>query len=186
MARQNSTEFTAAIDYNDQFQPIGDRQYVCGIRAIKLGNRIRFSVETLMKLIIAIIQPTKLEAVKDALSRVEVFRLTVMDVQGFGRQKGYTEVYRGHEVTVNLLRKIELQIAVNLDALAAHHRQLQIWAENCPENFENRAALVGAELARVEGRDFDAGRLYEQAVVSARDRLCPQRGARLRNRGALL
>ena len=68
-----------------------------------------------MKLIIAIIQPTKLEAVKEALSKVEVFRLTVMDVQGFGRQKGYTEVYRGHEVTVNLLRKIELQIAVNED-----------------------------------------------------------------------
>jgi nitrogen regulatory protein P-II 2 len=68
-----------------------------------------------MKLIIAIIQPTKLEAVKEALSQVEVFRLTVMDVQGFGRQKGYTEVYRGHEFTVNLLRKIELQIAVNED-----------------------------------------------------------------------
>ena len=68
-----------------------------------------------MKLIIAIIQPTKLEAVKEALSQVEVFRLTVTDVQGFGRQKGYTEVYRGHEITVNLLRKIELQIAVNED-----------------------------------------------------------------------
>jgi nitrogen regulatory protein P-II 1 len=66
-----------------------------------------------MKLIIAIIQPTKLEAVKLALSKVEVYRLTVMDVQGFGRQKGFTEVYRGHEFTVNLLRKIELQIAVN-------------------------------------------------------------------------
>ena len=70
---------------------------------------------TLMKLIIAIIQPTKLEAVKEALSQVEVYRLTVMDVQGFGRQKGYTEVYRGHEFTVNLLRKLELQIAVNED-----------------------------------------------------------------------
>ncbi|WP_145269399.1 P-II family nitrogen regulator [Tautonia plasticadhaerens] len=66
-----------------------------------------------MKLIIAIIQPTKLETVKLALSKVEVYRLTVMDVQGFGRQKGFTEVYRGHEFTVNLLRKIELQIAVN-------------------------------------------------------------------------
>ncbi len=66
-----------------------------------------------MKLIIAIIQPNKLEAVKVALSKVEVHRLTVMDVQGFGRQKGFTEVYRGHEFTVNLLRKIELQIAVN-------------------------------------------------------------------------
>ena len=68
-----------------------------------------------MKLIIAVIQPTKLEAVKEALSKVEVFRLTVMDVQGFGREKGSAEVYRGHEVTVNVLRKIELQIAVNED-----------------------------------------------------------------------
>jgi nitrogen regulatory protein P-II 1 len=68
-----------------------------------------------MKLIIAVIQPTKLEAVKEALSKVEVFRLTVLDCQGFGRQKGHTEVYRGHEFTVNLLRKVELQIAVNED-----------------------------------------------------------------------
>jgi nitrogen regulatory protein P-II 2 len=66
-----------------------------------------------MKLIIAIIQPNKLEAVKEALTEVEVVRLTVMDCQGFGRQKGQTEVYRGRELTVNLLRKVQLQIAVN-------------------------------------------------------------------------
>jgi nitrogen regulatory protein P-II 1 len=66
-----------------------------------------------MKLIIAIIQPSRLEAVKEALTEVEVFRLTVLDCQGFGRQKGQTEVYRGHEFTVNLLRKVQLQIAVN-------------------------------------------------------------------------
>lgn len=66
-----------------------------------------------MKLIIAIIQPHRLEAVKAALTEVEVFRLTVMDVQGFGRQKGQTEVYRGHEIAVNLTRKVQLQIAVN-------------------------------------------------------------------------
>ena len=53
------------------------------------------------------------------------------------------------------------------EALAAHHRQLEVWAENCPENFENRAALVGAEIARIEGRDVDAMRLYEQAIRSA-------------------
>jgi nitrogen regulatory protein P-II 2 len=68
-----------------------------------------------MKLIIAIIQPNRLEAVKEALTEVEVFRLTVMDVQGFGRQKGQTEVYRGHEITLNLVRKVQLQIAVNED-----------------------------------------------------------------------
>ncbi|TWU27043.1 Nitrogen regulatory protein P-II [Novipirellula galeiformis] len=66
-----------------------------------------------MKLIIAIIQPSQLEAVKEALTQVEVFRLTVMDCQGFGRQKGQTGVYRGHEFGVNLLRKVQLQIAVN-------------------------------------------------------------------------
>jgi len=68
-----------------------------------------------MKLIVAIIQPNRLEAVKAALTEVEVFRLTVMDVQGFGRQKGQTEVYRGHEFSVNLLRKVRLEIGVNDD-----------------------------------------------------------------------
>jgi nitrogen regulatory protein P-II 1 len=66
-----------------------------------------------MKLIIAIIQPDKLESVKTALSDVEVFRLTVVDCQGFGRQKGQSGVYRGHEFSTNLLRKVQLQIAVN-------------------------------------------------------------------------
>ena len=70
-----------------------------------------------MKLIVAIIQPNRLEAVKAALADVEVFRLTVMDVQGFGRQRGQTEVYRGHEFTVNLLRKVQLMIAVNEEFL---------------------------------------------------------------------
>jgi PAS domain S-box-containing protein len=49
-----------------------------------------------------------------------------------------------------------------------HHQQLEIWAANCPENFENRAALVGAEIARIEGRILDAEHLYEQAIRSAR------------------
>jgi PAS domain S-box-containing protein len=56
----------------------------------------------------------------------------------------------------------------DVEALAAHHRQLEIWAENCPENFETRAALVGAEIARIEGRELDAEGLYEQAILSAR------------------
>ena len=55
----------------------------------------------------------------------------------------------------------------HLNAVAAHHKQLQVWAENCPENFENRDALVGAEIARIEGRVLDAEQLYEQAIQSA-------------------
>jgi nitrogen regulatory protein P-II 2 len=67
-----------------------------------------------MKLIIAIIQPSKLEDVKKALSEVEVVRLTIMDCQGFGRHKGQTEVlYKRSEFTINLLRKVQLMIAVN-------------------------------------------------------------------------
>ena len=66
-----------------------------------------------MKLIIAIIQPFRLEAVKQALTDVEVFRLTVSDVQGYGRQKGHTEYFRGQAMQVNLIRKVRLEIAVN-------------------------------------------------------------------------
>jgi PAS domain S-box-containing protein len=56
----------------------------------------------------------------------------------------------------------------HFDALEAHYKQLQVWAEHCPENFEDRAALVGAEIARIEGRALDATELYEQAIRSAR------------------
>jgi len=56
----------------------------------------------------------------------------------------------------------------HLEALAAHHRQLEVWAVTCPENFENRAVLVSAEIARIEGRILDAEHLYEQAIRSAR------------------
>lgn len=66
-----------------------------------------------MKLIIAIIQPHKLEEVKNELYEAGVNLLTVSEVLGHGRQKGVTEVYRGTKETGNLLRKIRLEIAVN-------------------------------------------------------------------------
>lgn len=66
-----------------------------------------------MKLIIAIIQPSRLDAVKEALTRVEIHRLTVVDCQGFGRQRGQTSGIRGRDYGVNLLRKVQLQIGVN-------------------------------------------------------------------------
>ena len=70
-----------------------------------------------MKLVIAIIQPTKLNAVREALEKIEVTRLTICDAQGFGRQRGRTELYRGHEYTTTLLRKVALEIMVNDDFL---------------------------------------------------------------------
>ena len=54
-------------------------------------------------------------------------------------------------------------------ALNDHHRQLEIWALNCPANFENKTALVSAEIARIEGRMVDAERFYETAIRSAHD-----------------
>jgi len=66
-----------------------------------------------MKLIIAIIQPYKLEEVKEELYKAEINLITVSEVLGHGRQKGVTEVYRGAKETGNLLRKIRLEIAVN-------------------------------------------------------------------------
>ena len=68
-----------------------------------------------MKKIEAVIKPFKTDAVKQALTEVGVEGMTVSEVKGFGRQKGHTEIYRGHELTVNLLRKVQLQIAVNED-----------------------------------------------------------------------
>jgi nitrogen regulatory protein PII len=70
-----------------------------------------------MKLVIAIIQPTKLEAVRQALNKIEVTRMTVCDAQGYARQRGRTEMYRGHEYKTHLLRKIALEIIVNDDFL---------------------------------------------------------------------
>ena len=66
-----------------------------------------------MKLIIAFIQPEKLEAVLQALEAVEVSRFTVLEVLGHGRQRGHTEVYRGHEFKEQLLKRVQLEIGVN-------------------------------------------------------------------------
>jgi len=68
-----------------------------------------------MKLIIAYIQPEKLNDVKQALYEAEVFKLSVTNALGCGQQRGYHESYRGVDVEVNLLKKVRLEIAVNED-----------------------------------------------------------------------
>jgi nitrogen regulatory protein P-II 1 len=65
-----------------------------------------------MKLVIAIVRPTRLEAVKDRLGRSGIRGMTVSDVQGVGRQRGHTEIYRGQEYRVDLVRKVKIEIAV--------------------------------------------------------------------------
>ena len=66
-----------------------------------------------MKLVVAIIRPEKLEDVQKALAERDVYLMTVSDVRGCGRQRGYTEVYRGTEVQIRLVPKLKLEIAVN-------------------------------------------------------------------------
>ena len=66
-----------------------------------------------MKMIVAIIRPEKLDAVQRALAERDVYLMTVTDVRGCGRQRGYTEVYRGQEVETRLIPKIKLEIAIN-------------------------------------------------------------------------
>lgn len=70
-----------------------------------------------LRMIIAVIQPTKLQVVRDALARIGVQRLTICDAQGFARQRGHSETYRGVEYKTHLLRKVTLEIAVNDDFL---------------------------------------------------------------------
>jgi nitrogen regulatory protein P-II 2 len=67
--------------------------------------------------VIAIIQPHRLDAVRDALSAVNVHGLTVSEVKGYGRQKGHTEIYRGAEYQITYIPKLKLEIAVESDDL---------------------------------------------------------------------
>src|SRR5262244_2649923 len=86
-----------------------------------------------MKLVTAVIKPYQLDAVKEALHALGVAGLTVSEVQGFGRQRGHTEVYRGAEYTVDFVPKVRLEILVDdedaqrvVDGLMAAARTGQI------------------------------------------------------------
>ena len=95
-----------------------------------------------MKLLIAIIRPTKLEAVREALRVIGVERMTVCDAHGYGRQRGQGETYRGVEYSVTLLRKVVLEVVVNDDFL-----------ERAIETIE-RVSRTGAEGNIGDGKIF--------------------------------
>ena len=90
-----------------------------------------------MKLVVASIQPHRLEAVKQALTEVEIFRLTVSDVQGYGRQKGHSEYFRGPPMQVNLIRKVRLDIAVE-DEFLQRAIDAIIKGARCGENGQGK------------------------------------------------
>ncbi len=68
-----------------------------------------------MKLVMAVIKPFKLDAMREALDRIGVHGMTVTEVKGYGRQKGHTEIYRGAEYVVSFLPKVRIEIAVSDD-----------------------------------------------------------------------
>ncbi|GER07487.1 nitrogen regulatory protein P-II 1 [Iodidimonas muriae] len=72
-----------------------------------------------MKMIVAVLRPSRLEAVKDALSAIGVEGMTVSEVQGYGRQKGHTEIYRGAEYAISFVPKIKIETVVASDQCEA-------------------------------------------------------------------
>ena len=68
-----------------------------------------------MKLITAIIQPHRLDPVREALTAIGINGMTVTEVRGYGRQKGHTEIYRGAEYTISFLPKLKLEVALSAD-----------------------------------------------------------------------
>ena len=100
----------------------------------------------------------------DAASHAERLLWTANSTLQLADYHFYSALSRAASCNSNVDRHLE-----HFEALVVHHRQLEIWAQNCADNFENRAALVGAEIARIEGRNIDAMRLYERAIRSAHD-----------------
>ena len=100
----------------------------------------------------------------DSASRAE--RLLWTSLSQFETAEYHFYAALSHAASFDLAPAGERQ--QHVEALAAHCRQLEVWAQHCPENFANRAALVRAEIARIEDRALDAMDLYEQAIRSAR------------------
>jgi nitrogen regulatory protein P-II 2 len=86
-----------------------------GIRPRYDCDRQQRSKGPVMKLVIAIVKPFKLEDVRDALMALGINGMTVSEVKGYGRQKGHTEIYRGAEYAVNFLPKMKIEVAVPAD-----------------------------------------------------------------------
>ena len=82
-----------------------------------------------MKWIIAVVQPHRLDAVRDALDELNVHGMTVTEVRGYGRQKGHTEIYRGAEYQINYVPKLRIEVAVAADQEARTVEAIQSAAQ---------------------------------------------------------
>jgi nitrogen regulatory protein P-II 1 len=110
-----------------------------------------------MKLVVAVIKPFKLDDVKTALQEFGIHGITITEVQGFGRQRGHTEVYRGAEYTIDFVPKVKLEILVE-DAQATDvvERILEsartgkigdgkVWIESVENVFRIRTGEAGSD-----------------------------------------
>ena len=85
-----------------------------------------------MKLLVAVIQPTKLETIRRALEKIGVASMTVCDAQGFARQRGQTPTYRGHEYKAKLLRKVAIEVLAHDDRVEKIYEVLLATARTGP------------------------------------------------------
>lgn len=109
-----------------------------------------------MKLIIAVIKPSRLDAVLDAVTEAGASGLTVTEVRGYGRQRGKTEVYRGAEYEVKLLPKVKLEIAVPSDIADAVVQAIQTSA-NTSKIGDGKVFVLDLERAlRIRTGEEDA------------------------------
>lgn len=109
-----------------------------------------------MNYVIAVIQPPKLDAVREALSKLGISGITVSDAQGYGRQKGHTEVYRGHEYAVNFVRKVKLEIA-------------------CDEHLVEKVVETISSTAKSDGGKLGDGKIF---VIDLKDAVRIRTGER--------
>jgi nitrogen regulatory protein P-II 1 len=112
-----------------------------------------------MKKLEAIIQPFRLEEVKEALRAVGISGMTVSEVRGHGRQKGHTEVYRGHEYTVDLLPKVKIEMVL-ADAMVEAAVQALLGSARTGKIGDGKIFLYSVEEA-IRIRNEDRG---DQAV----------------------
>lgn len=109
-----------------------------------------------MKLIIAVIKPSRLDAVLDAVTEAGASGVTVTEVRGYGRQKGKTEVYRGAEYEVKLLPKVKLEIAVSAD-MVPRITEAVVKAANTSKIGDGKVFVLDLEQAlRIRTGETDA------------------------------
>src|SRR5262249_24641771 len=104
----------------------------------------------------------------DAAEKVETWYATSAALSLFPLEKAECHFYAGLARAARCEPMGPDPYAMRREILGAHERQLRNWAANCPQNFEDRAALAAAEIARIEGRPLEAMDLYERAITSAR------------------